>query len=193
MRGTGSVASPHRPGLLTHAVAGLHAGIVGVFWMWGCFAVAAFWSGQSVWTAPNLFSTAFYGEDAYQGEFLSTTWAGLALIVFIYGLLGVIWGCLWKDKRKPLLRFFGAVTGLVTYYLLFNLIWPHVDATIPLYAPERQLQVAHVLWGAALAGSPGYSVRITGAMNPPPSVQVSMPGLPGNQDDAESTTGELIL
>lgn len=154
-------------------MAGLQAGVTGVFWMFGCFVLAAFWGGHSIWSVPNLYSTVFYGEDAFQDEFLRTSWAGLALIVVLYGLLGAIWGCWWKDERKPLLTFFGALTGLVTYYLFFGLIWPHLDASLSIDVPVRQVQVAHILWGAALAQSPGYSVRIFSATRPAAPAQSS--------------------
>lgn len=210
-----------KSGLLTHALAGLHAGIVGVIWMFACFAVAALLEGGGIWSIPNLFSTTFYGDFAYQPVFLRSTWAGLALIIVLYGLMGAIWGCVWKEHRKALLSFYGALTGLAVYYLFFNVVWVHLSPLIPLYAPVRQLQVAHILWGAALARSPGYSKRISAAMTPSVSAVtqsavsratggvVVVSGAPAGpaesgparsgpmqpttgQDDAESVSGELI-
>lgn len=170
-------ASPPPTRLPVYAMAGLQAGVTGVFWMLGCFAVAAFWGGHSLWAVPNLFSTVFYGEDVAQDEFLRSSWAGLALIVFIYGVLGVVWGWWWKGERKPLLTIFGALTGLVTYYLFFGLIWPYAVPVMALYAPVRQLQVAHILWGVALANSPVYSSRIILALLPPAAVPSTPPAV----------------
>lgn len=178
-----------KSGLLIHAMAGLQAGIVGVVWMFGCFVVAAFWNGRSIWSVPNLFSTVFYGDFAWQDEFLRTTWAGSALIIVIYGLLGAAWGCLWKENRRALMSFYGALTGLAVYFLLFNFVWVRADPLIPLYGPLRQLQVAHILWGAALARSPGYSRRIAAAIMPAVPREAS---LDATQDAAESVSGELI-
>ena len=162
-----------KSGWLIHALAGLQAGIVGVIWMFVCFVAAALWSDSGIWSVPNLFSTVFYGDYAYQNEFLRTTWAGTALIVVVYGLTGVVWGCFWKGRRRPLLSVYGALTGLALYYFFFHFVWPHADPLIPLYAPVMQLQVANVLWGAALARSPVYSARIAAALagdatRPPP-------------------------
>ena len=185
-----------KPGWLIHALAGLQAGVVGVIWMFGCFVAAALWGGSGIWSVPNLFSTVFYGDYAYQNEFLRTTWAGSALIVVVYGLIGVVWGCFWKDRRRPLLSVYGALTGLAVYYFFFNLVWIHADPLIPLYAPVRQLQVAHILWGAALAKSPVYSARIAAAGKPPTigndaSNGGGTPQAP--QDEAAIVSGELIL
>jgi hypothetical protein len=153
--------------------------------MFGCFVIASFWYGRGIWAVPNLFSTVFYGDLAYQDEFLRTTWAGLALIVVMYGILGGIWGCFWKE-RKPLLSFFGVVTGLATYYFLFNFFWTRVDSLIPLYVPIRQLQVAHILWGAALARSPVYAARISRAVSESAKFGAA------NQQGAQIVSGELI-
>jgi hypothetical protein len=206
-----SAAPAHKPGFFICALAGLQAGIAGVIWMFGCSVVLAFWSGRGVWSVPNLLSTVFYGDFAYQDVFLHYTWAGLALITVIYGLLGAVWGLIWKAERKPLLTFIGTITGLAVYYLFFNFVWQLANPVIPLYAPVRELQVAHILWGAALAKSPAYAARIAAAVTPPIGPPVTPPIVPpvippseppppafhvGNQtrdDDAQSVSGELIL
>src|SRR5580704_1573241 len=75
---TSPLKAPRRPaGFLICSLAGLQAGVAGVIWMFGVFVVAAFWSGRGVWSVPNLFSTVFYGDFAYQDIFLRSTWAGL--------------------------------------------------------------------------------------------------------------------
>lgn len=177
-------------------MAGLQAGIVGVVWMFGCFLIAAVWSGRGIWSVPNVFSTLFYGDDAFEGGFLRSTWAGIALIIVVYGLMGAAWGCVWKQRRKPLSSFYGALTGLAAYYFFFDFVWAHADPLIPLYAPVRQLQIAHILWGAALARSPGYAARIAAAIMPPRvfygtgGSQTASPA--SGQEAAEIVSGELI-
>ena len=183
-------AFPRKSGWSIHALAGLQAGIVGVIWMFACFLVAAFWGGSGIWSVPNLFSKLFYGDEVLQGEFFRSTWAGIALIVFVYGLIGVLWGCFWKERRKALLSFYGALAGLATYYLFFDFVWVHADPLIPLYAPIRQLQVAHILWGAALAKSPVYSARIAAAIRPVASSGKT--DQPSDQEPVEIVSGELI-
>lgn len=197
------------PGMLTYAVAGLHAGMVGVIWMFACFAIAAYWNGSGIWSVPNLLSTVFYGDYAFDDQFFRFTWAGLAILIVVYGLLGILWGCIWKQDRKPLLSFYGALTGLAVYYVFFHFIWPRANPMIAFHAPVRQLAVAHILWGAALARSPGYSREIAAAAQHHPAAMQSLnfsgSGSPtgsstgnstgvstGSQDGAESVSGELI-
>ena len=178
--------------LLLYAAAGLEAGMAGVIWMFGCFFVAAFWNGRGIWSVPNLFATVFYGDVAYQDGFYRTTWAGLALIVVLYGLLGAVWGCVWKERRRAGIGFYGAIAGLAAYYFFFDLVWPHANPLISLYAPDRQLQVAHILWGVALGRSPGYAARIARTQHrpaDPPSGEYQTEV----QEPAEIVSSELIL
>lgn len=178
---------PYRPGTLVFAFAGLQAGIVGVFWMFLCFFAGALWTGGGIWSVPNLFSTLFHGEYAYQNEFFKSTWAGIAFIVVIYGTIGALWGMLWRGRRPPLFSFAGAITGMVIYYLFWGFIWPHVNPLIADYAPLREVQLGHILWGLALAKSPAYARRIAAALPAAPAYQP-----PPDSSGPGAVTGEVI-
>jgi hypothetical protein len=178
---------PHRPGTLVFAFAGLQAGIVGALWMFLCFFVGAIWTGSGIWSVPNLFSTLFHGEYAYQNEFFTSTWAGIALIFVIYGAIGALWGMLWRGRRPPLFSFAGAIMGMVIYYLFWDFIWPHADPLIADYAPLREVQFGHILWGLALAKSPAYAARIAAALAPAPAYQP-----PPDSNASNTVTGEVI-
>lgn len=115
---------------------------------------------RSAWLVPNLFGSTFYGPDAYRNYFLNASVPGLALIVAIYAVGGILWGTVWREQRPPLLGLFGAIIGLFTYWLFFGFIWKHLNPLLTLYAPDRQLQVAHVIWGWTLARSPKYAARM---------------------------------
>jgi hypothetical protein len=163
--GNGGMTKPSVPGSargpeLRHLLAGLEAGVLGALLMVACLMIGSLWNGRSIWVGPNLFATTFFGSEVYRNQLLRTSWTGVALIVAIYGLLGILWGCVWRDERKRWLRVYGAVTGLCVYYLLYDLVWRHVNPLIPLYAPDRQLQLGHLLWGIVLASSPAFARRI---------------------------------
>jgi hypothetical protein len=81
-------------------------------------------------------------------------------LVAIYGVLGVIWGVFWRENRKPGLTIFGAIAGLAVYFLLFNLVWRRWAPMVTLYAPDRQLELGHILWGMSLGRSPVFARRI---------------------------------
>jgi hypothetical protein len=145
---------------LRHALAGLQAGVLGALVIVGCLMIGSLWNGRSIWVVPNLFASAFFGSNVYRNQFLRTSWTGIAEIVAVYGLLGVLWGCIWRDRRQRWLGLYGAVAGLCVYFFLYDFLWRHVNPLITLYAPDRQLQVGHLLWGIVLARSPFFARRI---------------------------------
>ena len=177
-----------------HALAGLQAGVLGALIMFVCLMLGSLWYGRSIWVVPNLFSTTFFGSGAYRNHLLSTSWAGVALIVAIYGLLGTVWGCVWRDERKPWLALYGAIAGLAVYFLFNDFLWRHINPLVTLYAPDRQLQVGHVLWGMVLARSPLYARRISDSTLAPVAAPESSQQI-DNQDNVvpEVSSGELIL
>src|ERR1700684_2943196 len=77
---------------LRQGLAGLQAGVWGALVMLACLMLGSLWERQSMWLVPNLFATTFYGSDAYRNQLAHTSWAGVALLVAIYGLLGMLWG-----------------------------------------------------------------------------------------------------
>jgi hypothetical protein len=145
---------------LRHLLAGLEAGVTGAFAMLGWFVLGSMVNGRSLWLVPNLFATVFHGSSAYQNHFNRDSWAGVALIVLIYGLLGGVWGMVWRESDRPGLMAFGGIVGIAVYLLFFRLIWPQVSPAMALYAPDRQLQIAHILWGIVLGRSPLLARRI---------------------------------
>lgn len=162
---------------LRHALAGLQAGVLGALLLVAWLMIGALWNGRSIWVVPNLFASTFFGSGAYRNQFLRTSWTGVALLVVLYGLLGAVWGCIWRDERKRWLGLYGAVAGLCVYFFLYDFMWPHVNPLITLYAPDRQLELGHLLWGIALARSPLFARRIadstsrsTANPNVPPAV-----------------------
>jgi hypothetical protein len=172
---------------LRHALAGLQAGVLGTLGIFVCLMVGSLWEGRSVWVVPNLFATTFFGSEVYRNQLLRTSWVGIALIIAIYGVLGALWGCIWRDESKPWLRLYGAIAGLGVYFLFHGFLWRHVNPLITLYAPDRQLQLGHVLWGIALARSPLYARRI--AASTAPEVQQIAPAEVGSD---EVRSGEVI-
>src|SRR5581483_12192741 len=88
-----------------YALAGLHAGVVGTIVMVVCLMAESTLHRRSIWQVPNLFATTFFGPEAYREGFHSSSASGIALMLAIYGVGGLLWGLaagyLWKDERKP--------------------------------------------------------------------------------------------
>jgi hypothetical protein len=178
-----------RRGGFRFPLAGLEAGVVGAFVLLAWLMIASLWSSRSVWLTPNLFATTFFGSSVYRNHFLRASWTGVALIIALYGILGGLWGTIWREKRRPLLALWGALAGIGAYFLFFDLVWKHFNPLIPVYAPLRQMQIAHVLWGILLARSPKYARRIEHSISPAPLV----PPLPESQEaEPAVSSGEVI-
>jgi hypothetical protein len=161
---------------LRHALAGLQAGVAGALVLLACLMIGSLWNGRSIWVVPNLFATTFFGSGAYRNNWARTTWVGLALLVALYGALGALCGWVWGDRRnaarpdsgRALRRLYGAVAGILVYLVFFDWVWKHVNPLVTLYAPNRQLQIGHVLWGIVLVRAPLYARRIAASTSPAP-------------------------
>src|SRR5216683_2278083 len=94
---------------LRSALGGLEAGVLGVLGMLATFMVAALANHRPYWLVPNLLATAFHGPDAYTASFTRSTLTGLAFLLLLYGLLGLVWGMIWGDRQVKRLWLGGAV------------------------------------------------------------------------------------
>jgi len=149
-----------------HWLAGLEAGVLGALFMMLWLMLGSSLTRRSIWEIPNLFATTFYGSRVYQEQYLRTSWSGVAAILAICGLVGMLWGIVWRDDRPAFLPFLGGLTGLAVYFLVFDLVLQRVNPLVPLYAPLRMIQIGCIIWGLTLAKSPKFSRRIAMAANP---------------------------
>jgi hypothetical protein len=179
-----------------YALAGVQAGVSGALAMFAWLMIASLWNHRSVWIVPNLFSTTFFGPDAYRNHFMGTTASGIALMLTIYGLAGLFWGLLWGflygEERRPFIGLSGAGAGLLVYLLLFSFFWKRANPLIPLYAPALQMQIGHIIWGFSLANFPKYSRRIAEANRPTPQAQMATALTAGDSDQQEVSRGDEI-
>lgn len=166
---------------LRHLLAGIGSGVAGGIFVLLFLMLGSLWYRHSMWTPANLFSTAVYGPDAYTNRFGPASWVGLAIVVVMYGVAGAAWGVLWRDKRPRFPLLYGALCGAITYFLLFDVFWKRVDPFLSLYAPDRQLELANLIWGMIIARSPAVAARIATAIEP---VQ---------EEAVEVRSGELML
>ena len=157
-----------RRGAVRYALAGLQAGVVGGLVLIAWLMLASLFTGRSVWLTLNLFATTFFGSGVYRNHMVRGSWTGVAATLAVYGVLGLLWGSIWREKRIPGLTLLGALTGIAVYFLLFDFVFTRFNPMISVYAPVRQLHIGHVLWGVLLARSPRYARRIGETVSPPP-------------------------
>ena len=130
-------------------LAGLQAGMLGVWWMLAWMGASAVWQRGSFWTPENLMASVFYGG--------ASTVSGLALYALLYSLLGAGFAIAVGDRLpRPRLALASIAFALCWYYVAFHLLAKAVAPPIPLLDAERNTVLGHLVYGAVLARFPLY-------------------------------------
>lgn len=139
------------------AAAGLQAGILGALILILWLALNSAWIRNSVWTVPNLLASTFYGEIALHPGFGKPTFAGLALLLVIYGALGAVFGLAVRAHGHGALGLLlGVIVGIGWYYLSFRVLWKAINPAVATFMPARQMLAGHILYGGLLGRFPRY-------------------------------------
>ena len=129
---SGNGARPH----WSLALAGIQAGVVGALILLGYLALDSAWHRHSVWTVPNLLASTFYGESAYRQGFSAGTSVGVALLLLLYGALGLLFALVIRDhgtRMRVVLA--GLIYGTGWFFLSFDILWKHVNPMVQIYSP----------------------------------------------------------
>ena len=142
---------------LSAFLAGLQAGMLGVWWMLAWMGASAVWQRGSFWTPENLMASVFYGNAAIRWGFSAGTVSGLALYVLLYSLLGAGFAMAVAGRlprsRLPLASM---AFALCWYYAAFHLAAKAAWPLVALLDTERTTVLGHLLYGALLARFPAY-------------------------------------
>ncbi len=137
---------------VSYALAGLQAGISGALGLLVWMSLAARFFGKSVWWPMNVLASVFYGGFSLRTNAGRYTFTGAALVFFVYGLVGVGFGLLWRERKAGLgLLSASLLTGIVAYYFLFKTAWQHYSPEGALYAANRQVFCGHLIYALLLA------------------------------------------
>jgi len=151
---------------LSAFLAGLQAGMVGVWWMLAWMGASAVWQRRSFWTPENLMASVFYGNAAIRRGYAASTVSGLALYVLLYSLLGAGFAMAVAGRlSRPRLALASIVFALCWYYVAFHLVAKAVSPLVALLDAERTTILGHAIYGALLARFPVYLPRTA----PPPA------------------------
>jgi hypothetical protein len=140
------------------ALVGLETGVSGALAMLAWLAFVSVWYRRTVWWVPNLFASVFYGDSSLRFGFTKYTTTGIALDLFVYGLIGSVFGLIWRDHRGGArLLWTGMAIALAAWYLLFLVLLKKVSPMVHLYTPERQLLIGNVIYGFMLTKFPKHA------------------------------------
>jgi hypothetical protein len=141
--------------LLLRALAGIQTGVLGGLAMLGWLAAGSALDRQPLWIIPNLLGSVFYGRDVLRRSFGSTTVAGLALHLFVAGLIGLAFGVVIGESRNRLrVALLGILSALSWYYFSEALFWRKLGILAMIYGPPRSMLLAHLIYGFVLAWYP---------------------------------------
>ena len=118
---------------LLYALAGLQAGTAGALALLLWMSLAARFFGKSLWWSSNLIASAFYGDGSLKFGPGKYTIVGAALILFVYGTVGILFGLLWRDRNPGA----GALaTSLIIATMAYYLLFKRYGNTQPPKAPS---------------------------------------------------------
>jgi hypothetical protein len=138
-----------------YALAGLQTGISGAIAMLIWLAIGSLWTRHSMWWIPNLVASAVYGEASLREALGVYTAVGAAMVLFLYGLVGVAFGEVLGDRAGGFRLFcFSLVVALSVYWALLRWFWRGANPLGHLYAPDGQLLFVHLIFGCFLAAYP---------------------------------------
>jgi hypothetical protein len=149
-------------------LAGLQAGTLGTLWMLAWTGFAATWQRRSFWSAENLMASALHPRESIAAGFGWSPVSGVALYLFVYGLLGGLFAVLAaRHHLRPARLTWMAVTfALAWYYFSFHLLWQAVSPAIALLHPEQSTVVGHLIYGLILGR---FSTHLRPAGTPVPA------------------------
>jgi len=148
-------SDPAGGGILWRGLAGIQRGVLAGLAMLAWFSLASALLRQSLWVAPNLFGMLVDENAPFQQGFGRTALAGLALVVFVGGLVGALFALATsavRSRRRLLLM--GILVGVVGFYFSNAVVFRKLGAVAWVYSSPRSLLVAHLLFGIVLGSQP---------------------------------------
>jgi hypothetical protein len=137
------------------ALGGLQTGITGALVMLAWLAITSLWSRKTIWWVPNLVASVHYGERSLRFGAGVYTVVGIAMILFLYGTVGLFFGIALKDRPGGFrVLCFALVVALVVYYTVLRWFWKAANPMAHMYAPDTQILMAHLIFGLFLARYP---------------------------------------
>lgn len=168
--------------LLRGLLAGLDTGVFGGFVALSFLALASVLTGDFWWARFNAAAYLFYGDRVFYLGLGRATWAGAALLLIVYALLGALFGILLRHVRAFLVV---AAAALIVVFVwqgaADRFVWKRLNPFAVRYFGPSATLPAHMAYGLSLLRyRRRYRLisRLLGdAPDPPDLTVVSEPGL----------------
>ena len=153
----GGATQTRRASALSSFLAGLQAGMLGVFAMLAWLGISSAWLQRSFWTPENLMASLLYGNRAIHRGFTGHTVTGLAVYLILYSLLGGGLAFFLRDRVARIrVLLLSVLFALAWYYFSYRVLWKAVAPLIALLHVERATILGHLVYGTVLARYPLY-------------------------------------
>ncbi len=121
-----------------------------------CWIALSWFLGRySLVAAPAVLGMLFYGRSALDRHLGAAFLAGIALLLVIAGLIGVLFGILMGHPRNRLRTvLLGIVAGMIWFYFSQSVLWKQVGAISLIYSPPRSMMFGHLAYGLVLGFYP---------------------------------------
>jgi len=156
------------PGRVCRLLAGLEAGFFGSLMAMVWYAIHSRMSGELWWTKFNVAAGLFYGGSVYVMGLGKATLAGVALLVLMYCIAGVLFGAI-APVRAPVLAVLAALAYSTLTALAANRwLWPALDPFAPAYFPPPVVLAGHLLYSLVLGRFPFFYRSLVEELGQPP-------------------------
>jgi hypothetical protein len=143
--------SPH----VLFALAGIQAGVLGGFVMVAWLALTSALLGRSPWILPNLAASVLYGRAVLRAGFGMPTVAGMALVVALAGIIGLVFAMvIGAHANRARVVMLAILAGLVWYYFSQALFWDRLGVLAGIHVSPAATMVGHLLYGLVLGQYP---------------------------------------
>ena len=136
---------------LCRGLAGLDAGLFGAFLAiaWLCFH--SWLRGEFWWSKLNVAGAFFYGEPAFQSGVGRVTFAGAALLILMYSLLGGLLALLTPAPPRWYKSLIVGLSGAFVFQVLADhWVWRLFHPFAGAYFPRIATLPAHLLFGLSM-------------------------------------------
>ncbi len=178
--------SPH----VLFALTGMETGVLGGVAMCAWFLGSAALAGGSIWSIPNLAASLLYGRAVLRSGFGMPSVAGIALILVLGGIVGVLFGLAIRGHaNRGRVVLLALLAALVWFYFSQAFFWNRLGILAGIQISPAASMVGHLVYGLVLGRYPG---RLEAAKRHFDRGQVGSPA-PGPADETGETPSNAML
>jgi hypothetical protein len=158
---------PGWPRAVCRALAGLETGLAAGIVSIATLLLHSVMRGELWWAKLNVAGGLFFGGAVYSMGFGRATLSGLAVLLLLYTLAGVVYGSFAPGRGWLRNLLTGVAFALLLNFLAGRFLWRRFDSFGPVYYPPLATLPAHLIFGILLSRFAGRFRSISFALGDP--------------------------